>query len=293
MAMQRPTSWTLAAALCAVSLVFLAPPRSATAQEIQITGPLAGAPAVRRMRVYREGRFQLKPTVSFSLQDEFSRAIFFGAEANYHFFDWFGIGVAGAGAPVQINTDLTNEIAANGVATDRNRLSLPTASGFDDQIATWNWWLTVQAVFIPLRGKLALFQNFFLDTDFFVTAGFALAGVEERSDVAAGTCDPVEPNLMVPEACFDSQTDRSSRIAPTGTFSVGLSVYANDFFGLTLEYRAMPFAWNTSGFDNRNSNGNADNPDGRIDDSDRTLQFNQLFTIGFTFYLPTEAKRSP
>jgi len=291
MAINRRLAWILAAVALAAQVLFFAP-RPAAAQDVQITGPLAGAPAVRRMRIYRDGRLQLKPSVSFSLQDEFSRAIFFGAEANYHFMDWIGVGLAGAFAPVQIDTDLTTEISRNGVVTDRNRLSLPSADGFDQQIATWNWWLAVQAVFIPLRGKLALFQNFFLDTDFFITAGFALAGLEERANVAAGTCDRLESGA-IPEDCLDSQTARSNRIAPTGTFSIGLSVYANDFFGITLEYRAMPFAWNTSGFDNKNSNGNADNPDGRIDSNDRNLQFNQMFTIGFTFYLPTEAKRSP
>ena len=46
---------------------------SASAQEIQLTGPLAGAPAVRHMRHYREGRFEIAPTASFSLLDEYRR----------------------------------------------------------------------------------------------------------------------------------------------------------------------------------------------------------------------------
>ena len=32
-----------------------------SAQEIQLTGPLAGAPAVRKLRLYREGRFEVAP----------------------------------------------------------------------------------------------------------------------------------------------------------------------------------------------------------------------------------------
>ena len=176
MALNRPIAWTLAAGIVAAQVLFSGP-ATAAAQDVQITGPLAGAPAVRRMRVYRDGRLQIKPTVSISLQDEFSRALFVGAEANYHFMDWLGVGVAGAFAPAQINTDLTSQIANNSVVTDRNRLSLPSTEGFEDQVGNWNWWLAVQAVFIPLRGKLALFQNFFLDTDFFFTAGLALAGL--------------------------------------------------------------------------------------------------------------------
>jgi hypothetical protein len=34
----------------------------ATAQEIQITGPLAGAKAVRRLRLHRDRRFDIAPS---------------------------------------------------------------------------------------------------------------------------------------------------------------------------------------------------------------------------------------
>ena len=69
---------------------------SASAQEIQLTGPLAGAPAVRHERLYRDGRFELAPTVSFTLLDEYKRAILFGARAQYNITDWLAVGVAAA-----------------------------------------------------------------------------------------------------------------------------------------------------------------------------------------------------
>jgi hypothetical protein len=73
----------LAAVLSAGAL--LAP--AAHAQEVQVTGPLAGQPAVRHERIYREGRVELTPQVIFSFQDEFERIIGFGASATYHFTD--------------------------------------------------------------------------------------------------------------------------------------------------------------------------------------------------------------
>ena len=36
-------------------------PSTASAQEIQLTGPLAGAPSVRKLRLYRQGRFEIAP----------------------------------------------------------------------------------------------------------------------------------------------------------------------------------------------------------------------------------------
>mgnify|MGYP000246353718 CR=1 FL=1 len=67
----------------------------AEAQEIQLTGPLAGAPAVRKLRLHRAGRFELAPGVSFSLLDQYQRTIMPGATASYHFTDWIGVSLFG------------------------------------------------------------------------------------------------------------------------------------------------------------------------------------------------------
>ena len=42
---------------------------TASAQEIQLTGPLAGAPAVRKLRLYRPGRVELALGPGFTLLD--------------------------------------------------------------------------------------------------------------------------------------------------------------------------------------------------------------------------------
>ena len=54
----------------------------AEAQEILLTGPLAGAPAVRKLRLYREKRIEVAPAASFTLLDEYQREILFGARLN-------------------------------------------------------------------------------------------------------------------------------------------------------------------------------------------------------------------
>src|SRR5262245_53873814 len=97
-----------------VGLASLAATSRAEAQEIQLTGPLAGAPAVRKMRLHRQGRFELAPGVSFTLLDQYERTILPGVRATYHFTDWFGIGVWG-GFGVQSATGLTNELQQKAV----------------------------------------------------------------------------------------------------------------------------------------------------------------------------------
>ena len=83
-------------------------------------------------------------------------------------------------------------------------------------------------------------------------------------------------------------------IAPT--FGVGLSMYFTDYLALTLEYRAFPFKWNTSGTDEggQNKDRQPDNsgefPDGQINEADRIFHFNQMFKLGLAFYLPFQGQ---
>ena len=52
------------------------------------------------------------------------------------------------------------------------------------------------------------------------------------------------------------------RVAIAPTFGLGLNFYpaspATNFFGLGVEFRAFPFAWNTSGFDNHGGGTNSE-----------------------------------
>lgn len=261
----------------------------AAAQTIQVTGPLAGAPAVRHMRVRRAKKLQLQPSVGFTLQDEFSKAILFGGQLNYHFTDWLGLGVWGSYAGVNLDTDLTREVGDLGQTTDRNALNLPSRAGFDDQVGRINWTAALQATFIPLRGKLSLFQKFFVDTDFYLFGGLAFVGVEERADVntegSTPVCSEAPPaGADRSDPCVASQFARSSRVALAPTFGVGLMFYLNHFMGLSLEWRGLPFKWNTSGTDEK---GTADGfPDGQIDSSDRLSHFNHMMSVGLAFTIP-------
>src|SRR5512147_811371 len=98
------------AAACVAGLACLLGAQSAQAQEILMSGPLAGAPAVRKLRLYREGRFELTPSASFSILDEYNRVILFGATLNYNITDWLALGVWGAFGGVQFPTALTEHI---------------------------------------------------------------------------------------------------------------------------------------------------------------------------------------
>lgn len=290
--------------LAAAGVVLEAP---AAAQEVQVTGPLAGAPAVRHMRIYRDGRFQIEPSFGMTINDDFARTMLVGAQIAYHFTDWLGL-TAFFDYGLSLETGLTEQVEKRGQTTERNRLSLPSPQGFSDQIGRINYLAGVQATFIPLRGKLSLFQALFVDTDFYLFGGVAFAGVTERANVlrdATGYTPCNNPNFsnpaLVPQAmaaCIDTQDDQTSRMAIAPTFGVGLSLYFTEFLAMTLEWRAFPFAWNRSGTDEggmnekRQLDKNGEFPDGQIDEADRIAHFNQMFKIGFAFYLPPRGKIS-
>ncbi|HEY8431276.1 MAG TPA: hypothetical protein VIL20_23010 [Sandaracinaceae bacterium] len=263
----------------------------AHAQEIQITGPLAGQPAVRRMRQYRVNRVQIiVPTVGYTLQDEFARHLMVGLEANVHFTDFLGIGVWGAlanfGNAFHINTDLTSQVITNGQTTARNRLSLPSPAGFADQVARLQGVASIHLLFAPLRGKLSLFQGVFVDTDFYVLAGFALGFVQERADITTpGVC------AVADDACRQSQSARKDRIAPAPIFGVGLNLYFNEWIGMALQWRAFPFNMNPAGTDEAGGSGRSSVsiPDGLINDADQRFYFHHMINVGLIINLPPEA----
>ncbi len=283
---------------CAMSLLAAAPlAHVAHAQELEVRGPLAGAPAVIGMRVYREMRFQLQLQASMTLQDEYARAVLFGGQAMFHPTDWLGVGIWGGYGAVQIDTALTDQVSAQGQTNQINVLSLPNAENFPDQIGHIQWIAVPQVAFIPLRGKLGIFEALFLDTDFYVLGGIGLIGLEERADVDLGTvrgCRNMDDTggLGAVISCLSgTQTERATRLAIAPAFGVGLSMYMADFVAMTIEWRALPFAWNSSGTD-ESGDARGDFPDDAIDSKDQLSHFNHVMTLGFAFYLPTEPRLS-
>lgn len=283
--MKRSFKAILAASAVAVGV--LAAPAPAQAQEIQLTGPLAGAPAVRKLRLYREGRAELALGGGFTLLDEYQRTIFISGRLQYNVFDWLGLGVFGGFSPdaLSLSTDLTDKIEENAPRNSRTAVNLPPKGGpsFGDQTGKMGWMATPQVTFSPFRGKLALFQKLFVDTDLYVHGGAAFVGVKERGDCgAAGQT-----------ACNDPKSFATvDRVAIAPSFGLGLTLYPSNFVSINLEYRAFPFSWNRGGFDSRGSGPDASFPDNKIDSEDRTFKFNQMFFIGAGFSLPTEPKIS-
>lgn len=286
----------------------------ANAQEIQITGPLAGAPAVRKLRLHREKRIEVAPNVSFTLLDEYQRTIMPGLRVTWHPTDYLGLGIWG-GYGFQYAAGLTDELQAKAVDNrdcsnrasskacrltevnltrpgmnldaDGNETSERTGQLTDDQFARIQWVAAPQVTLVPFRGKLALFASLFVDADVSIFLGPAIIGLQERK-----TCGFDEDKKSAGIAPCSNSFELESRIAFAPTFGLGLNFYpqALPFLGFGVEWRGLPFAWNTSGFDNHGGGNSKEFPDTAVNADDREFQFNSLITVSVSFQLPTEIK---
>lgn len=275
----------------AAGIALLGISERAEAQEILLTGPLAGAPAVRKLRLYREGRFEFAPAVTFTLLDEYRRTILLGARLTYNLTEWFGIGAwGGYGKLIQIPTGLTENIQevnlnrrtqAGYQDSVTGRILAPNlGADLEEQIGGIDWVFSPQLTLVPFRGKIALFQSIYIDTDVYLFGGPAFVGVTEREECARQQCGPSHP--------ITASFEQSSRTAIAPTFGLGLTFYATKWSALGFEWRGMPFNWNTGGFDTAGGGKDNEFPDGAITSDDRRFRFNQMLTLSLNFYLPTE-----
>jgi hypothetical protein len=268
------------------------------AQELYLTGPLAGAPAVRKLRLYRRTRLEIAPAVSFTLLDEYQRTILLGARLQFNFTDWLAIGGWGAlGSVIRLPTALTDNIqtvnerrqaqvgpcnadpngaGCKGALLTQRLTAVNLGKDLKDQLGGIDWVAAPQVTLTPFRGKLALFQSIYLDTDFYISPGVAFVGITERKN-----CEP----------CV-GKFETASRMAIAPTLALGMSFYMNKWSALGFEYRLLPFAWNRGGFDT--AGGGKDNqfPDNKISDADQRFRVNQMMTISYNIYLPTQYKVS-
>ena len=257
--------------------------KRAEAQEIQLTGPLAGAPAVRHEQLYRDGRFEIAPTVSFTLLSEYNRTILFGARAQYNITDWFAVGVWGAYGAVQIETNLSQEVNSTGPREAQTAVNLPAKGDFDNQVAYMQWMVVPQVQLTPFRGKLAIFQKIFVNADAYIHGGLGFVGLQERGDCGgAGQTSCTNPSSFA----------LASRMALSPTFGLGFNFYIGKFMALGVEYRALPFSWNQGGFDVSGGGLNGNYPDNKISSADETFKFNQMLTISLGFSFSTTPKLS-
>jgi hypothetical protein len=130
--------------------------RPVAAQEVLLTGPLAGAPAPISRPTWRSGRIELGVTPGVSLGANDKAALLAGAEAHYYPWDRIGVGVWGTAA-------------------------FPVGNGVTELRAS----LAPELVFVPITGKANSFEHAYFRFDVHLLGGPAFVqsygNDEERS----------------------------------------------------------------------------------------------------------------
>ena len=75
---------------------------------------------------------------------------------------------------------------ATATHTDCRLTAINLGPDFKKQLGSMDWVFAPQLTAVPFRGKLALFQSIYMDTDLYFFAGPAFVGVQERKDCPAG-----------------------------------------------------------------------------------------------------------
>jgi outer membrane beta-barrel protein len=240
-------------------------PTPVQAQEILLEGPLAGAPAVRKVTQYRKMRFSVGPQIAYTFLAPYMHVMLVGGRAEFNITDWLGVGLVGYYA-FNFSNNLTDYIstshnAAGGetIPTDSNWPSYTGAANFEDQVALMKGMYLAQVNFIPFRGKMSMFNKVFVAIDGAIFLGGGVVQFEERE-----ACDGSQnEDGSFNDGCGDYDQFKESRppdtdlIAPTRvtqfggafTWGVGVMAYVNDWFALNLEFRMTPFKWNAGGTD--------------------------------------------
>lgn len=178
--------------------------------------------AVRQRLLLRGGRFEITPTVGFTLNDPFQRNLLFGANLGYHFTDSFAFGA----------TILTATSFETGLAEEVQQKRAERVDGFSGVTLLGS----AELVYTPLFGKFALFGRAIVNYDLHLIVGGGLAltgavGDVDSEDLGGGT-----PLLLV---------------------GLGFRSFVNDWFSINIEVRDYIYSYAINSVAGADINGDA------------------------------------
>jgi outer membrane beta-barrel protein len=230
----------------------------ATALGAGITGPKKSAlekleegDAIRNRVQYRGGRFMVAPMLGFTLNDPYQRNILMGASLSYHFTESIGVGLTGLASPFGgLNSDLADQ-----VESERPERS-------DGGFSNVGVLASLEFLYTPFAGKLALFGRKVLNYDMHLVAGVGgakLGGAEKIDEFA---------------------------IAPVA--GVGLRTFVLDWLDVNFEVRDYIYSGAINSVTN---NETSDGSERTKADAEWSNHFALMVSAGFHFPREPEIKR--
>jgi len=258
----------LAILLSALPATVVALPRLAMAELPERVSPLADAPAVRHRAELREKRFEIGPSVTTTIGQDFYHAVMIGGRLSIHLTDWIAIsGMGAVNVTPTFATSFNNSLQERLPATkgsDRTPAKSEAVLGMNHIAQTFAGQLDLS----PISGKYSLFGKVFANYDFYVFGGVGV--INYAADSVDGKHCQTEGN---------SCPVTGLKIGPT--FGAGIHTFLGDAVSLGLEFRDIMVRNNASG---RDATG-----DRVVDNDDQTLGNTFMVGLSLTLFLPTDA----
>jgi len=176
-----------------------------------IAGPRRGvmdklkeSDAVRNRFLLRDSRFEVAPTVGFTLNDAFRRNTIFGLKMDYHMKDNLAVG-ARFGYGIASDSALAENLAAK-------RPNRVREGGFSDLQLT----ASLELAYTPIFGKMAFLGRAILDYDLHLIVGIGVASATGSADLEG--------------------------ISPAGVAGIGARIFVNESSAVVLQVRDLMYS---------------------------------------------------
>jgi outer membrane beta-barrel protein len=254
-------------ALVASSFTALLVAAAPLAAHAQRKSPLEDAPAIRKRVELRETRFEIGPSFSSTVTQDFYHTVLGGARLAFHLNDWLSIAAFGGWAITNTSTGFQERVVgALPMSADPSQPQTPTKSVATASMQKIKGLAGAQLEFAPFTGKWSLAGKLYAHYDFYVFGGGGVMNVEPTD---ASGCSGMTSYCG------------ASGWKPGGQAGVGLHTFFNQWLALNLEVRDFVSRLNPSGRD-VNGDGVAN-----ADDASWTSTF--LVSANIMFFLPSTA----
>ncbi|MGM0555025.1 MAG: outer membrane beta-barrel domain-containing protein [Myxococcota bacterium] len=211
--MKRKSFWRiLIAVLVAASTVLVAGPVAAQDSEDKSETARETGPIVRHKLLYRSTRVELTPMLGMTVNDAFLRNGVVGAQVAYHLTNEFGIAFTGGYSPIQLKTDLYNNVEAE---LQENNAGLE-----DTSFSYIQWMAGLEVQYVPIFGKFSLVNSLISNYDLHLILGISAMGQNAQPAVEGEDTDP-----------------QLSGISPSPMFGLGFRLFTSDALAITVQAR--------------------------------------------------------
>jgi hypothetical protein len=172
---------------------------------------LSEQPAVRHRLLLVAKRFEATPLFESTVNADFRHFVGAGLKLEYHFTDMFSVGALGVFS-TSIDTGLVDKIVPTlpDAMSQDNPLE-PTKDQFTSHLNKMPIHGAAYASLTPWYGKLAAFNQAFVNFDFYFQAGLAYAKLD--SDCPISICTDTAPGQSRPDPAMPQQRQSLRRVS--------------------------------------------------------------------------------